>query len=66
MSSPYDQLDAGIKHLIRQGCSPNAVSQQSLNQYPQLVNQAAQVLKQTQAIERIPRTGTPRIVLKKP
>lgn len=52
MSSPCDQLDACIKHLIRQRCSPNEVSQQLLNQYPQLVKQAAQILKHIQAIER--------------
>jgi len=52
MTSPYGQLDQEIKQLIRQGCSPNEVSQQLLQQYPQLVRQAAQVLKHIQAVAR--------------
>jgi len=52
MPSPYGQLDPEIKQLIRQGCSPNEVLQQLLQQYPQLVRQAAQVLKHIQAVAR--------------
>jgi cytochrome c-type biogenesis protein CcmH/NrfF len=52
MTPPYDQLDAQIKQLFRQGCSQNQVLQQLTANYPQLVNQAAQVLKRIQAIER--------------
>jgi len=52
MPSPYGQLDQEIKQLIRQGCSPNEVSQQLLQQYPQLVRQASQFLKHIQAVER--------------
>jgi len=50
--SPYDQLDTKIKQLLRQGCSQTQVLQQLTTNYPQLVHQAAQVLKRIQAIER--------------
>jgi hypothetical protein len=52
MPSPYDQFDADIKNLIRQGCSISKVSQHLLNQYPPLIAQAAEVLKHIQAVER--------------
>jgi hypothetical protein len=52
MASSYGQLDPEIKSLIRQGCSPSQVAQQLLQQYPQLVSEAAKVLKHVQAIER--------------
>ena len=52
MSLPYDQFDDDIKHLIRQGCSPNEASKQLLRQYPQLIREAAQILQHVQAIER--------------
>lgn len=52
MCSPYDQYNAEITRLIRKGCSNQVVSQQLLDKYPQLVTQAAQVLKHIQAIER--------------
>jgi hypothetical protein len=50
--SPYGQYDAEIKRLIRQGCSPNEALQRLTAQYPELVRQAAKVLKHIQAIER--------------
>ena len=52
MPSPYDQYNAEIKRLIGQGCTQNKVLQQLNANYPQLVNQAASVLKHIQAIER--------------
>lgn len=52
MNSPYDQYNAEIERLIRQGCSNQQVSQQLLAQYPQLVHQAAQLLRHVQAVER--------------
>jgi len=52
MSSPYDQFDLEIKHLMRQGCSKNEVFQQLTTKYPQLVNETAQILKRIQAVER--------------
>ena len=52
MTSPYGQLDLEIKRLIRQGASPQQVSQHLLQQYPQLVRQASQFLKHIQAVER--------------
>ena len=52
MTSPYDQLDTQIKQLLRQGCTQNQVLQQLITNYPQLVHQAAQVLKRIQAVER--------------
>jgi hypothetical protein len=52
MSSPHDQYNAEIKRLIRQGCSPNQALQQLTTRYPQLMDQAAQVLKNVQKIER--------------
>lgn len=50
--SPYDQFDEEIKHLIRQGCTQNEVLQQLTVYYPQLMNQAMQVLLHIQAVER--------------
>lgn len=52
MYSPYDQYNAEIERLIRQGCSNQIVQQQLLSKYPQLMTQAAQVLKYIQAVER--------------
>lgn len=49
--SPYGQYDAEIKRLIRQGCSPNQALQQLIAQYPELVREAARVLKHIQAVE---------------
>lgn len=50
---PYDQLDQEIRNLISEGCSQNEVFQQLLSRYPQIVSQAAEVLKRIQAIERV-------------
>ncbi|MGP1375459.1 MAG: hypothetical protein ACTS3T_21720 [Almyronema sp.] len=50
--SPYTQFDEEIKQLICQGCSQNQVLQQLTVRYPQLVKQAAEILKRIQAIER--------------
>lgn len=52
MNSPYGQYDAEIRRLIRQGCSQNQVLQALSQQYPGVYDQAAQVLKRIQAIER--------------
>lgn len=52
MSLPYDQFDDDIKHLIRQGCSPNEVSQKFLHQYPQFISDSARLLKHIQNVER--------------
>ena len=52
MSLLYDQFDEEVKRLIRQGASMEEVSKRLLREYPQLVSQAAQVLKHIQAVER--------------
>lgn len=52
MKSPYDQLNQEIRSLIRQGCSAEKTTQQLTNKYPELVREAAKVLKHVQAIER--------------
>jgi hypothetical protein len=50
--SPYSQYDAEIERLIGGGCSPNQALDHLTAQYPELVKQAAEVLKHIQAIDR--------------
>ncbi|MEM9807645.1 MAG: hypothetical protein AAF959_20465 [Cyanobacteria bacterium P01_D01_bin.56] len=45
-------LDKEIQYLIRQGCSQNEVFQRLQTRYPEIVHQAAEVLKRIQTIER--------------
>lgn len=50
--SPYDQFDAELRHLIREGCTPNEALQALIDEYPESMDQAIEAFKRIQAVER--------------